>query len=329
MIERIPSTPPHIEPVENDKNRPLWSVMIPVYNCSKYLKHTLRSVLKQYPGPGRMQIEVVDDCSTDADVATIVRNAGKGRVGYFRKDVNMGSIRNFETCINRARGKYVHILHGDDLVLDGFYKEIERLYERFPEAGAAFTDFYYIDKKNNYLYSDEKLLDKPGVLKNWLSYIAVKQRIQPPAMVVKRSTYEKLGSFFAVKYGEDWEMWTRIAANYPVAHSPRHLACYRVHNDNITGHSLMSGQNIKDINKVIDVIQGYLPAEKKKALKRKAQENFAIYYAWMAHHLYHAYNNPKAARFQINGALKMSSNRTTLLLALKLYVKLLIRYKRR
>lgn len=329
MSERIPSSPPHIAPLPPDEqNRPLFSVMIPVYNCSRYLKQCLRSVVKQYMGPQKMQIEVIDDCSTDADVAAIVKKVGKGRVSYYRKEKNMGSLRNFETCINRARGHLVHILHGDDLVLDGFYREIEKLFANFPSIGAAFTDYYYMDKKSRTLYSDERLLTKPGVLKDWLYYIAAKQRVQPPAMVVKRTTYEHLGSFYAVKYGEDWEMWVRIAKHYDVGHSPKQLACYRVHTDNITGRSLATGQNIKDINKVMKIIQGYLPEHKRKATLLKAKRNFSVYYAWMAHALYHDLKNDKGALKQMHGALGIHISPTTLKLALKLYVKLLIRYKR-
>lgn len=329
MLERIPSTPPHIAPLPaDDKDRPLFSVMIPVYNCSIYLEKCLRSVLMQDMGPKKMQIEVVDDCSTDADVGAMVQAIGTGRVGYFRKEQNMGSLRNFETCINRARGHLVHILHGDDFLKDGFYREIEKLYKNFPEIGAAFTDYYYVDTNGKGMYADERLLKKPGVLKDWLLYIGYKQRIQPPAMVVKRTTYEQLGGFYAVKYGEDWEMWARIAANYDVAHSPRYMACYRVHNNNITGQSLASGQNIKDIIKVLGIIRGYLPPEQRKETLKKAKENFAVYSAWMAHALYHHFRNDKGALKQINGALSMHISPATLMLALKLYVKLLIRYKR-
>lgn len=329
MQVRIPETPPHIAPIPADeKDRPLFSVMIPVYNCYKYIEKCLTSVLLQDMGTKRMQIEVIDDCSTDGDVGALVQKIGKGRIGYFRKEQNMGSIRNFETCINRARGHLVHILHGDDFLKDGFYREIEKLYKNYPQIGAAFTDYYYVDVNGKGLYGDERLLDKPGMLKDWLLYIAAKQRIQPPAMVVKRTTYEKLGSFYAVKYGEDWEMWARIAANYEVAHSPRYMACYRVHNQNITGQSLASGQNIRDIKKVMKIIQGYLPIDKRKELSIRARKNFAIYYAWMAHALYHHFKDDTGALKQINGALGIHMNPTTLKLALKLYVKLLIRYKR-
>ncbi len=279
-------------------------------------------------GPNKMQIEVVDDCSTDADVAALVQKVGKGRVTYFRKEQNMGSLRNFETCINHARGHLVHILHGDDFLKDGFYREIEKLYKRYPNAGAAFTDYYYVDVNSKGMYADERLLQKPGLLKDWLFYIAAKQRVQPPAMVVRRTTYEQLGGFYAVKYGEDWEMWTRIAAAYPVAHSPRYMACYRVHNNNITGRSLASGQNIKDINKVMSIIAGYLPPERRKEIMLKSRKNFSVYYAWMAHALYHHYHDNKGALKQVNGALSIHVSPATLKLAAKLYVKLLIRYRR-
>jgi glycosyltransferase involved in cell wall biosynthesis len=121
MDERIPSSPPDIPPLFPDSSRPLWSVMIPVFNCAQFLKETLESVLSQDLGETLMQIEVVDDASTDTDVAALVNKIGKGRVRYFCQTFNAGSLRNFETCINRSKGKLVHLLHGDDRVKDGFY----------------------------------------------------------------------------------------------------------------------------------------------------------------------------------------------------------------
>jgi glycosyltransferase involved in cell wall biosynthesis len=88
--------------------------MIPAYNCSQYLlDHTKR--LQQDMGIELMQIEVVDDCSMDNNIEELVKKVGKGRVSYFRQKKNVGSLRNFETCINRSRGKYIHLLHGDEL----------------------------------------------------------------------------------------------------------------------------------------------------------------------------------------------------------------------
>ena len=116
MKNRIPQKPPVISVLPNHITRPLWSVMIPTYNCSHYLIDNIRSVLAQDPGAEYMQIEVVDDFSTDADIEALVLEIGKGRVGFYRQPENVGSLRNFETCLNRATGHYIHLLHGDDQV---------------------------------------------------------------------------------------------------------------------------------------------------------------------------------------------------------------------
>ena len=58
---------PLIEPVKEGIARPLWSVMIPTYNSGKYLRNTLQSVMAQDRGPEWMEIDVVDNCSTDDD----------------------------------------------------------------------------------------------------------------------------------------------------------------------------------------------------------------------------------------------------------------------
>src|SRR5277367_2379258 len=117
---RKQGTPPRIAPVECGIHRPFWSVMIPTYNCANYLATTLRSVLAQAPDASAMQIEVVDDCSTKDDPAAVVSKLGRGRVGFFQQPHNVGISANFNSCIRRGKGEWIHILHGDDLVLPGF-----------------------------------------------------------------------------------------------------------------------------------------------------------------------------------------------------------------
>lgn len=318
MNERIPQSPPVISPLPAGGIRPRWSVMIPAYNCTGYLEETLESVLAQDPGPEAMQIEVVDDHSTDGDVRDLVSRLGKGRVDYFRQPYNRGSLRNFETCLNRAKGEWVHLLHGDDLVKPGFYREIGDLFTRYPEAGAAFTSHIFINETGEDISSYRSLADSAGLLENWLPRIASRQYVQPPAIVVKRSVYEHLGSFFAVHFGEDWEMWVRIAAHYPVAYSPRHLAKYRYHSNNITSRSFLSGQSVRDIRTVIGIVQRYLPRDQQRSLRKAARRNYATYFANMAHRVYYKLQDPKAAFAQAWRAWKLSPNLITTAGILKL-----------
>lgn len=328
MSDRIPSSPPVIKPLPENIARPLLSVMIPAYNCSKFLRQCLNSVLQQDMGSAKMQIQVVDDCSTDTNVQLLVEETGKGRIEYFRQEKNRGSLRNFETCINLAKGKYIHLLHGDDFVDDGFYKEIESLFRDYPEAGVACTAFWYVDDNNKFLYPNDKISNERGILNNWLETIAQGQKLQPPAVVVKREVYEKLGSFFGVHYGEDWEMWVRTAAHYPFAFIPVKLANYRVHdNENITSLYFQSGQHIKDVLKTMDTVQNYLPENKRKKIKRNAKKHWSVYYARTSDMVYHKYHNPNQAIAQARLAFDMNKNLTTFFFLFKMHIKKLIRYK--
>jgi glycosyltransferase involved in cell wall biosynthesis len=274
-LERIPVVPPIIRPLVSIHHRPVWSVMIPVYNCSDFLGQVLKSVLDQDPGEAEMQIEVVDDASTDADVMKIVEDIGMGRIGYFRQATNVGSLRNFETCINRAIGKYIHLLHGDDKVKMGFYNKISQLFDEYPEAGAAFSNYDIIDESGKIINTNAKESQTEGLLNNWLNRVAGRQRIQYAAMVVKRKVYERLGSFYGSHYGEDWEMWVRIAKFYPVAYTPEVLAQYRTHPQSISWHLALSGQIYWDLLFVIEQIKNHIPEKDQKKVLKQSRLSFA------------------------------------------------------
>src|SRR5437764_10521408 len=127
-------TSPQIMPVPVGVERPHWSVMIPTFNRTTYLRRTLESVLAQDPGSEQMQIEVVDDCSTVDDPGPVVRAIAGGRVGVSRNSQNLGLMRNLNRCIERARGHLVHILHSDDYVEQTFYSVIGDLAARHADC---------------------------------------------------------------------------------------------------------------------------------------------------------------------------------------------------
>ncbi len=304
-MERIPSTPPQIAPLPEGIIRPFWSVMIPAYNCCTFLSDAIKSVLEQDPGEAMMQIEVVDDCSTDVDVEALVKKIGRGRVSYFRHESNVGSLRNFETCINRAKGYHVHLLHGDDRVKPGFYKNLEMLFKNYPAVGAAFCGWNNINEENS-LHSRSTIeAGKPVILKNWLYRLAVRQHIQYVAIVVKREVYERLGAFYGVTYGEDWEMWARIAQYYPMAYTPEILAEYREHQNSISNNSYLSGKNIRDIKKVFSVINSYLPLEKRKKASKTAKRNYAYWALGTTRNLLYATQSRQVVYKQVTEVIKL------------------------
>lgn len=274
-MKRIPTSPPFIAPLPPRDTRPVWSVMIPVYNCSRFIPDVLESVLRQEISTTLMQIEVVDDASTDGDVEEVVNRLGKGRIAYFRQSENVGSLRNFETCINRSKGSYIHLLHGDDLIKEGFYKKMTQLFHDYPEAGAAFSNYDFVNESGKLTHTNPSEGNKDGILYNWLNRVAGRQRIQYAAMVVKREVYENLGSFYGSHYGEDWEMWVRIAKYYSVAYTPEVLAQYRTHTDSISWNGSLSGQLYWDLLSVIDKIKSHLPEEDQKKILRESRLSIA------------------------------------------------------
>ena len=202
------------------------------------------------------------------------------------------------------------------------------MFRDYPEAGVACTAFWYVDENDKFLYPNDKISSERGILNNWLDTIAKGQKLQPPAVVVKREVYEKLGSLFNVHYSEDWEMWVRIAAHYSFAFIPLKLANYRVHdNENITSLYFQSGQHIKDISKTINTIQNYLPENKRKQLKKTAKKKWSVYYAHTSDMVYHKYRNPEQAIAQAKLAFSMDKNPSTFFFLFKMYVKKLIHYK--
>jgi len=206
--------PPVIEPVPEGAPRPFWSVMIPAFQAGDFLKDTLRSVLEQDPGAERMQIEVVDDSSSERNVKSLVEAAGGTRVGFHRNERNLGLAGNWNECIRRARGEVVHLLHQDDLVSPGFYERLEKGLERAGEAGAAFCRYGFADPNGARTWEAPREREEPGLLEDWLDVISVKCRIQCAAIVVRRSIYEQLGGYHPdLLYALDWEMWVRIAAH--------------------------------------------------------------------------------------------------------------------
>jgi glycosyltransferase involved in cell wall biosynthesis len=307
MIEGSDVQRAGVAPVPPGTVRPHWSVMIPTFNCAGHLRRTLASVLAQDPGPDAMQVEVVDDCSTTDDPAAVVAELGRGRVGFFRQPRNLGHVGNFNTCLNRAQGMLVHVLHGDDLVLENFYQRMAVPFTRHPDLGAAFCRHAYIDEAGHWRDIPAPLREHAGTLGDAAALIASHQPIQTPGVVVRREVYERLGGFDArmLHCGEDWEMWVRIAAHYAMWYEPEVLALYRRHTGSLTGRSLRSGQNIRDLRMAIDIYRAYIPSSAADRVARSAREHTARWAISLATDMMYAGDNEGALR-QVREALRTS-----------------------
>lgn len=315
-----------IAPIPEGEPRPLWSVMIPTYNCADYLRETLASVLAQDPGSDLMQIEVIDDCSTQDDPASVVKELGQGRVVFYQQPQNVGYIKNFETCLQRSRGRLIHLLHGDDCLRQGFYRKMQHLFEQHPEIGSAFCRHIIMDDWGHWKRFSPLEQKESGILSNWLERVLTQHSIQTPSVVVRREVYEKLGGFDRrmASCGEDWEMWVRIATCYPMGYEVEPLALYRDRSNSLTKQSVRTGQNIRDVRKATEIIRDYLslPAATTNKLCDRAAEIWAL---WGLHFAQQAIarGDTATAIAQIREGLQCSHSFNVLTVAVRLSLKLI------
>ena len=121
---------------------PAVSVIIPMYNASRYIRSCLNSVLTQ--SMPNFEVICVDDCSTD-DTFNIVMEMAKtdGRIRLVRHAKNSGGAsepRN--TGIRISRGKYIGFLDSDDMYTRTALEELVTVAEKF-QADVVHTEQVY------------------------------------------------------------------------------------------------------------------------------------------------------------------------------------------
>lgn len=219
---------PRIDPVPAGAARPLWSVMIPIYNGAHFLTRSLTSILEQDPGAMEMQIEVVDNCSED-DPEAVVRQIGGGRVLFHRNDRNLGMFGNFNACITRSRGCLVHLLNCDDYVGPAFYRKISDAFAESTECSAIFCRSFVVDNGGATLGSSDFCASLATIGHDPREFL-MSNPVRTPGVVVRRSLYERQGGFdTSLTHTSDWEMWVRAIVQGGARMLDEPLAYYRVH----------------------------------------------------------------------------------------------------
>jgi hypothetical protein len=254
---------PTVAPISNLVERPFWSVMIPTFNANKrHLAEALESVLVQDPGPTHMQIEVVDDGTAALDLEAVVREVGKGRVAFYRQPQNLGLAANWNSCIQRAQGLWVHVLHQDDKVRAGFYECLRGPCEQDERIAAAFCRSAGIDETGGIQWMQEVERETPGILANFVIREAAVNRVLCPSIVIRRTVYEDIGGYHVgLPYCADWDMYKRVAVYGLVWYEPQCLAYWRQHTASATARLKSGGDDLVDRRKSIELSKAYLPSD--------------------------------------------------------------------
>lgn len=111
----------------NDRERPLVSVIIPVFNAEKYIKRALSSLVSQtYEN---IEIICVNDGSTDHSANILERMAESDNRVKVITQVNSGPAKARNTGLDIARGKYISFVDSDDFVDKEMYATLVNIAE--------------------------------------------------------------------------------------------------------------------------------------------------------------------------------------------------------
>ncbi|MDY0302375.1 MAG: glycosyltransferase [Candidatus Moranbacteria bacterium] len=121
--------------IHNDKY-PLVSVIIPTYNCEKYICRAIESVLEQ--DFDNIEIIIVDDASTD-NTRNIIKkyyeNNNEVKIIFQSENQKQGAARN--SGLDKAKGKYIFFLDADDWIDRGCLKHLCSIAETYDSEVVA------------------------------------------------------------------------------------------------------------------------------------------------------------------------------------------------
>lgn len=102
------------------KRAPKVSVCVVTYNQEKYIRQCLQSLVDQVVDFD-FEILVADDCSTDAtrDIILDIAEQNPQLFRLFLHEKNIGAFANFRFVHERAAGRYIAHMDGDDYALPG------------------------------------------------------------------------------------------------------------------------------------------------------------------------------------------------------------------
>ena len=194
------------------------SILIPTWNRTEMVLGLVKSAnLEQFDD---IEIIVVDNCSDETVFQELkVKLHSFPNVRLCRNHSNIGMVKNWNRCIEYAKGDWMTLMCSDDLFCEEAVGRVYRLLKHLEKP-------YFITYD-------------PTINKNTVYYPAGNETAKginlPPASgnIWHKNIVKSIGMFDErFKYSADAEYWYRIAYNFPVIKLKRCIAQYIRHDAN-------------------------------------------------------------------------------------------------
>jgi glycosyltransferase involved in cell wall biosynthesis len=205
-----------------DSGLPSVSVILLTYNRADVLNGTIESILRQ-TAP-EFELIIADDASPDHTEEICQRWAiSDNRIRYCRWPKNVGMPQSVNLGILASSGKYVAILHDDDVYSPVLLEKWRACLDKHPNAAFVFNSYCALDMQAKPVkvycehlpeYMSGRVLLEEVFFRRWLFDSPVWGTV-----MMRRSAFDHAGSFDErYSYWADVDMWMRLADDFDVCY---------------------------------------------------------------------------------------------------------------
>lgn len=223
----------------------LITVIIPIYNCEKYIKQAIESVKKQ--SFKKWEMIIIDDNSTDNSLEIVEKNIldVKEKVMIIKLKQNQGVAISRNLGIEKAKGKYIAFLDGDDIwEKEKLEKQVEFMNDNNYEF--TYTGFKYLKDKKTKSVKAPKYFTYKKELKN--------------TMILTSTVMldvEKLGKDIIkmpnIKRGQDTATWWQILKKGYIAYGlNEQLTYYRQVENSLSHNKIKASKRTWDLYRKVE-----------------------------------------------------------------------------
>ena len=177
------------------KQKPLITIILLCYNQQRFVAEAVRGVLSQTYS--LLEIIIFDDCSTD-DTANVVASTlaeypQRADVRFVRNPKNMHSNMVVRTGLSMARGDFIFVSHGDDIMHSNMVEEMGKVWVK-EGVSLVTANANYIDGNSRPLNRKFRDPDEPADDSfETLARDGANACCFGPAIGFERKIYEKFG----------------------------------------------------------------------------------------------------------------------------------------
>jgi len=212
------------------------SVIIPLFNKGPYIARAIESVLHQTIQ--NFEIIVIDGGSQD-EGPRIVNNFQDIRIHFLvQHGKGVSNARN--EGVNHAKNEFIAFLDADDEWMPKHLETILKLIEKYPLAGMYTTAYKRCTPAGKTHWDGYKFIPDPpwdGLIPDYFKSGAFGcSPVWTSAVVIPKKIFQGVGGFpYGYGFGEDADLFGKIALKYPVAFSWELGAIY--HTDDLNSLS--------------------------------------------------------------------------------------------